>query len=86
MADRYSYEPVLSSNAAAFVISLTKLRQRRLIVLLHQLAKNPSQVGDYSERDDSGREVQFIVAKDLVIAFWADDAVREFRIVDIEEV
>jgi hypothetical protein len=86
MANRYPYEPVLSSKAAAFVISLSKLRQRKLIELLHQLAKNPSQIGDYSERDNTGREVQFIAAKDLVITFWADDAVREFRIVDIEEV
>ncbi len=85
MADRHSYEPVLSSKAAAFLVSLSKLRQRKLIGLLYQLADNPSQIGDYTEPDQTGREVQFIIVRDLLIAFWADHAVREMRIVDIEE-
>jgi hypothetical protein len=85
MADRHSYEPVLSSKAAAFLVSLSKSRQRKLIGLLYQLADNPSQIGDYTEPDQTGREVQFIIVRDLLIAFWADHAVREMRIVDIEE-
>jgi hypothetical protein len=85
MADRHSYEPVLSSKAAAFLVSLSKPRQRKLIGLLYQLAENPSQIGDYAEPDQTGREVQFIIVRDLLIAFWADHAVREMRIVDIEE-
>jgi hypothetical protein len=86
MADLHTYEPVLSSKAAGFLVSLTKARQRKLIGLLYQLAGNPSQIGDYSEPDDSGREVQFILVRDLLIAFWADHAVRELRIVVTEEV
>lgn len=85
MADSHSYEPVLSSKAAAFFVSLSKPRQRKLIGLLYQLADNPSQIGDYSEQDQTGREVQFIIVRDILIAFWADHAVREMRIVDIEE-
>jgi len=86
MPERRAYEPVLSSKAAAFLIGLSKARQRKLIGLLYQLADSPSQIGDYSEPDDTGREVQFILVRDLLIAFWADHAVRELRIVDIEEV
>ncbi|RPJ35072.1 MAG: hypothetical protein EHM17_04180 [Verrucomicrobiaceae bacterium] len=86
MADRHPYEPVLSSKSAAFLVAISKSRQRRLIGLLYQLADNPSQIGDYSGPDDSGREVQFILVRDLLIAFWADHAVRELRIVDIEEI
>ncbi len=86
MADRHPYEPVLSSKAAAFVVAISKTRQRKVIGLLFQLADNPSQIGDYSESDNTGREVQFILIQDLLIAFWADHAVRELRIVDIEEV
>lgn len=85
MADRHSYEPVLSSKAAAFLVSLSKPRQRKLIGLLYQLADNPSQIGDYTEPDQTGRAVQFIIVRDLLLAFWADHAVREMRIVDIEE-
>lgn len=86
MADRHPYEPVLSSKAAEFLIGFSKARQRKLIGLLYQLADIPSQIGDYSQPDDTGREVQFILVRDLLIAFWADHAVRELRIVEIEEV
>ncbi len=86
MTDRHPYEPVLSSKAAAFLVSRSKARQRKLIGLLYQLAANPFQIRDYSEPDQTGREVQFILIQDLLIAFWADHAVRELRIVDIEEV
>lgn len=86
MAERRPYEPVLSSKAAAFVVAISKGRQRKLIGLLFQLADNPSQIGDYSEPDNTGRDVQFILIRDLLITFWADHAVRELRIVAIEEV
>lgn len=86
MADRHSYEPILSSKATAFLVASTKARQRKLIGLLYQLADNPSQIGDYFEPDETGRKVQFILVRDLLIAFWADHAVREFRIIDIDEV
>jgi hypothetical protein len=86
MADRHPYEPVLSSKAAAFLVAISKARQGRMIGLLYQLAENPSQIGDYSEPDETGREVQFILVRDLLIAFRADHAVRELRIVDIEEI
>ena len=76
MADRHAYDPVLSSRAAAFLVSLSKVRQRKLIALLNKLAGNPSQPGDYSEPDDAGREVQFILIRDLLIAYWADHPVK----------
>ncbi len=86
MADRHRYEPVLSSKSTAFLVALSKTRQRKLIGLLYQLADNPSQIGDFSEPDETGREVQFLLVRDLLIAFWAVHAVRELRIVDMEEV
>jgi hypothetical protein len=86
MPDRRSYDPVLSSQAVAFLVGLSKSRQRKLIDLIFQLSESPSQVGDYSEPDDSGRAVQFLLIRSTVIAFWADHAVKELRIVEIEEV
>jgi hypothetical protein len=86
MPDRRSYDPVLSSQAVAFLVGLSKSRQRKLIDLIFQLSESPSQVGDYSEPDDSGRAVQFLLIRSTVIAFWADHAAKELRIVEIEEV
>ena len=65
---------------------LSKARHRKLIALLYQFAGNPSLPGDYSEQDDAGRDVQFILIRDLLIAYWADHPVKELRIVEIEEV
>jgi len=40
MVDRPTYEPVLSSKSADFLVALSKARQRKLIALLYQLAEN----------------------------------------------
>ena len=85
MNERRSYEPVLSSQAIGLLMSLTKARQQKLIQLLRQLAETPGQVDDYFEFDDTGRDIQFILIRDFLIAYWADHAVREFRIVRIDE-
>ena len=77
---------MLSSKAAGFLVGLSKAKQRRLIGLLYQLAENPGQIGDYAEPDGTGRDVQFMIIRDILVAFWADHAVKELRIVDIEEV
>jgi hypothetical protein len=86
MAEASSYEPVLSANASEFLVGLSKSKQKRLIHLLFQLAENPSQIGDYSKSDDTGREIQFLLLRDVLIAFWPDHPVRELRIVVIQEV
>ncbi len=76
MADRFSYEPILSAKATASLVGLSKTRQRKWIKLLFQLADNPSQIGDYSEPDETGPEEQFILVRDLLVAFCADPALR----------
>lgn len=86
MGSGHAYEPVLSSKAAACLIGLSRRRQRQLIDVLTRLAAHPHQIGDYAEADDTARDVQFILVGDFVVGFWADHAVKEFRIVDIEEV
>ena len=70
----------------ACLVGLSKNTQRKVIALLLQLAEIPSQLGDYSSRDDKGRDIQHILVGDWHISFWADDAAKEFRIVEITEV
>jgi len=86
MPDSQDYEPVISSKATGFLIGLSKQKQLALVDLIHRLAEHPSQLGDYSEQDDTGRDVQFLMIGDYVIGFWPDNPVKEFRIVDIDEV
>jgi len=80
------YEPVLSSKATDFLIRLRRSKQETLVGLLQKLADNPKQLGDYSVKDNTGRDIQFMLVGDYVIGFWADHAVKEFRIVNIEKV
>ena len=85
MAKLESFEPVLSGKASLYFAALPKRKQRRLLDLLYQLARFPSQLGDYDSVDDAGRKVQHLQAGPLVVSFWADYSARELRITDIED-
>lgn len=64
------YEPVLSSRAIDFLIRLRRSKQETLVGLLQKLADNPKQLGDYSVKDNTGRDIQFMLVGDYVIGFW----------------
>ena len=78
------YEPVLSSKALATLLGLTKRKQQELSDILFRLATLPSQQGDYSLPDESGRAIQYLMIGSYVIGFWSDDPVSELRIVEID--
>jgi len=81
-----AYDPVLNGKAAAFLASLSKAKQRKVIELAFGLAEHPLQIGDYTTQDDAGRRLENILLGEWHFTFWADHAVREFRITDISEV
>jgi hypothetical protein len=79
------FEPVLSGRALSYLAKLPKRKERRVVDLLFRLAEYPHQPGDYDSFDELGRRVQHLEVGAIVISYWPDDAVRELRIVDIEE-
>lgn len=85
MAEK-SYQPVFSEAAAEALLRFPRRRQRRVITLAHQLAARPHLRSDYRLPDDTGRAIDYLAVDDYVFAYWIDDAVREVRIVDIEDV
>ena len=85
MSRSSAFDPVLSIKASSFLFSLTKARQKQVLRLLFQLAEHPTQLGDYATRDDRGREIQHLMVGDWHFSFWADHAVHEFRIIEIDE-
>jgi hypothetical protein len=85
MAKSTAFDPVLSSRASAFLVGLTKAKQRQVLRLLFQLAEHPTQLGDYATREDGGGEIQHLTAGDWHFSFWTDHAVRELRITEINE-
>jgi hypothetical protein len=77
------YEPVLSSSAAAFLVEQSKRVQRSLIGLIERMAEHPAQLGEYSTKDSSGRTLQVLRAGKFTLTYWADDPVKELRIMEI---
>jgi len=49
------------------------------------LADNPTKPGDYEERDDAGRPIQIKIVGDYALTYWADHAVREVKVIQIEK-
>jgi len=85
MPKHLGYEPVLSGKASSFLIGLSRSKQRAVILLAYQLAEHPNQLGDYATEDDVGRKIQHLLVGDWHFSFWPDDAVRELRITEINE-
>jgi hypothetical protein len=79
------YEPVLSSKASSSLVGLSRSKQKQVLRLLFQLAEHPGQLGDYATREDDGREIQHLMVGDWHFSFWADHAVRELRVTEIDE-
>ncbi|MGH7958346.1 MAG: type II toxin-antitoxin system RelE family toxin [Opitutaceae bacterium] len=79
------YEPVFAERAAEFLLQLPRHRQRQVVALAKQLAAQPHVRSDYSLPDESGRPIEHLMIDDYVFAYWLDHAVREMRVVDIDD-
>ena len=53
--------------------------------LARQLAEHPFIRSDYALADESGRMIEHLLLEDFVFSYWIDHAVRELRIVEIED-
>ena len=86
VARRTSYETVLSREAADVLLSANEIKRRKLILLLDQLAEDPFVVADEIIPDASGRELCCIRLGRWEVVYRPDHAVKELRIVDIQEI
>ncbi|HKK19448.1 MAG TPA: hypothetical protein VJ952_12295 [Opitutales bacterium] len=84
MASAYSL--VYSEQAADFLIALERSRLISLLYDLRVLAKSPFMRSDYVLNDSQGRSIDHLLIGDFVVAFWADHALSELRIVEISDV
>ena len=85
MPNPSGYEPVLSARASSDLVGLSRPKQKQVLRLLFQLAEHPGQLGDYATREENGREIQHLLVGDWHFSFWADHAVRELRVTEIDE-
>jgi hypothetical protein len=72
-------------NQAALDLAPSSGIQRKLILgFVRSLANAPFTKGDFSERDDSGREVQVKVIGGYAVTYWSDHAVSEVKVTHIK--
>ena len=51
---------------------------------VNRIEQTPADDGDYTERDDIGRELQVAVLAAVAITYWVDHAIQEVRVLRIE--
>jgi hypothetical protein len=85
VAEPRAYRPVFSAEAAEVLIGLSQRRQPKLLGLVQRLAEHPHVRPDYSIPDESGRSIDHLLVEDFVLSYWLDHAVKELRIVEIDD-
>ena len=82
MSER-SYYSHLSLEAARFVVSLSKRRQKKVLDLADQIARHPFQISDYQTADDAGRMTDNLLVDGFLFTYWVDHASCEVRVSEI---
>jgi hypothetical protein len=55
----------------------------QLLRLLEALGRDPFGRGDFTERDQSGRDIEVLVFRRHAILYWADHPVKEVKVTDL---
>jgi hypothetical protein len=79
------YQPIFSDSAVAFLATLSRRRQRKLLDRARELAADPFVVPDLRRVDDDGREIGDILVDDFLFSYWVDHPVKVVMIVDIDD-
>jgi hypothetical protein len=81
-----AYELVLSEAAAMTLATASRPAQRKLAVILEGVKATPFRAGDLQERDAQGRVNEVLVVGEWLVTYWLDHAVRELRVVRLEQI
>ena len=68
------------------LVAVSRPQQRRLSVILDGLKAAPFRPGDFQQRDAAGRLHEVALIDVWLVTYWSDHAVRELRIVSLEQV
>ncbi len=78
------YRAVFNRDAWEFAVHANDGGLNEIARWVDRIERSPTVPGDYTERDNDGRELQVAVLHATAITYWADDAVWEVRVVRIE--
>lgn len=77
------YAVYLRIEAAELLKSVAAQNRRGIENFVDSLSGNPFKTGDYTETDAAGRPIQIKIFGNFAVAFWADHAVKEIKVVAI---
>jgi hypothetical protein len=77
------YAVYLRIEAAELLKSVASQNRRGIENFVDSLSGNPFKTGDYTETDAAGRPIQIKILGHFAVAFWADHAVKEIKVVAI---
>lgn len=78
------YRVFIAAEVIVTLRSRSRHEQQAITRLFDELAQDPSRPGDYAEQDEIGRPIQVVIVGRSAVCFWADHAVREVKIVDLQ--
>ena len=75
---------VLDGEAVETLLALPPAARRRVLRILEQLRHEPPRLTeDFSERDPAGRHISVKGVRPVLIRYWLDGPVDEFRVTRI---
>ncbi len=77
------YEIFLRSEAIEALREIRGSSRKLIGIFIDSLASDPSQSGDYTAQDSSGREISIKIPESYAVTFWADHPGKEIKITDI---
>jgi hypothetical protein len=77
------YSSHLSAEAVAFLFSLPRRKQRKVLDIADRLAAYPLKGGDYRSKDAVGHMIESVLMDEFLFAYWVDHSAREVRITEI---
>ncbi|MCC5842606.1 MAG: hypothetical protein JJT96_20990 [Opitutales bacterium] len=77
------YQVFIAEDVVEVISTLRSHEKGALREFISGLAFNPDRLGDFPERDRSGRETQCKIIGDYALCFYPDHAVREIKVFEI---
>ena len=78
-----SYDIFLKRPVHENLKKLKGSKKRAIEKFIDYLSDNPFEEGDFSEFDDSGRQVYCKVIKDHAITYYPDHAAKELKVIEL---
>ena len=78
------YQAVLNWASLEFAVQADEATFAAIERWVQRIEQMPTAGGDYTEHDDTGRELQVAVLSTVAITYWTDHAALEIRVLRIE--